>query len=487
MLSAGIAVGGYYAYKKLVGGAGKDMPLTAVAVRDELVVTVTDRGELEAVDAVNVICELEGGGKLVSIKPEGTRVTKGELVAQIDTDALTKLRNEQRAKLETAQGKVLEFESDLTQAKSRQATEDAKAEKTLKLAELALEAYRAPKGEYENQLQRLKSALELARKELVEAEEDLDFTKEQLKKGRGELTAVKAKELGLTQKRFVVNSAEGDLNLVENFSRKQKITELEFNFNDAKRELISTEKAQASAVKKAENQLATAKSSAEIEGETLKRVDKQIGTCTITAPSDGMVLYVNRRWYGDEGQIRPGANLQHQQPIFNLPDFSKMRVNMKVHEALVKRVQLEQTAAIKLDALPNQLLSGKVTKIGTVAQNDGGWGSRVKAYETQVTLDNVPSEAGLKPGMTAEVKILIRKVADAVLVPVTAVAEIDGQRVVYVVRGYVITRRDVTIGQENEQYVQVLTGLEVGEAVALDARSRSAAELKKATGKTAAE
>ena len=474
---------GYYGVNSLLNAGNKDRPLTAQSVRGELTVTVTDRGELEAIDAVQVVCELEGAGKLVSIKPEGTRVTKGEIVAQIDTDALTKSLNEQRAKLQTAQGKVLEFEAEVTQAMSKQATENAKADKTLKLADLSLEAYRAPKGEFEKDRQKLKGALELAKKELVEAEEDLEFTKGQLKKGRGELTAVKGKEFGLQQKRFVVNSAEADLTLLEEYTKKSKLTELEFNAQDAKRELESTKKAQQSTVKKAENQLFTAKSTADIEQETLKRIEQQISTCTIKAPSDGMVLYTNRRYYGEEGQIRPGATLQHQQPIFSLPDFSKMRVNMKVHEALVKKVQMEQVAAIKLDALPNQSLAGKVSKIGTLAQNDGFWGSRVKAYETWITLNHVPSDEGIKPGMTAEVKILIQKLTDVVMVPVSAVAEIDGQRVVYVVEGNTVTRRDVQIGQENEQYVQITEGLDEGVAVALDARSRSAAELKKTTGK----
>ena len=128
-----------------------------------------------------------------------------------------------------------------------------------------------------------------------------------------------------------------------------------------------------------------------------------------------------------------------------------MRVKMKVHEAQVKKVQLNQIASIKLGALPNQALCGKVSKIGTLAQNDGFWGSKVKAYETWITLDHVPSDAGIKPCMTAEVKILIQKLTDVVMVPVSAVAEIDGQRLIYVVEGNTVSRPYVQIGQENEQ------------------------------------
>ena len=458
------------------------MPLTAKAITDELVVTVTDRGELESINAENVICELEGGGKLVTIKPEGTRVSKGDVVAQIDTDQFVKLLNEQKSKLQTAEGKVLEFESEVTQAKSKRDTENAKADKLHRLADLDLEAYKAPKGEFEKELQKLKGALELARKELFEAEEDLEFTKTQLSKGRGELTQVKSKESIVAQRRFNVRSSEAELTLLEEYTKRKKLTELEFNAKDALREKESTKKAQDSAVKKAENQLDTAKSQAEIERDTLKRIQMQIEQCTIKAPSDGLVLYSNRRWYGEQGMIRPGTTLQYQQPIFSLPDFSKMRVNVKIHEAMVKKIREGQTANIKLDFLPNQPLDGKVSKIGTVAQNDGYWGSKIKAYETHVTLDSVPTEAGLKPGMSAEVRVLIQKVPDAVLVPITAVSEFEGAKVVYAVVGRKIERREVEVGQENDQFVQIVKGIEPGEDVALDARSRAAADTK-ASGK----
>jgi HlyD family secretion protein len=49
---------------------------------------------------------------------------------------------------------------------------------------------------------------------------------------------------------------------------------------------------------------------------------------------------------------------------------------------------------------------------------------------------------------------------------------------VYVVRGRGVERHDVTTGDENEQFVQITEGVSDGEAVALDARTRAAADLK---------
>jgi RND family efflux transporter MFP subunit len=455
-----------------------DLPVTGTATMADLHVTVSERGELEAIDAVNVQCELEGGGKLVHIVPEGTVVKKGEVVAQLDPDALTKLLNEQRVKLQAAEGKVLTCQSEVIQARSKEGTENAKADKTLKLARIALKKYTDPQGEYTKEVEKLKGAREEAKKNLQDAQAQLQFAKEQLKKGFGEVNTVTSLELAVQQNQNRLNSATAELRVLEIFTREENETKLKFEADDAEREVVRTREAQKSLVEKAENELETAKSTRDIEKETLERIQKQIDRCTIKAPSDGIVLYSNRRWYGDSGQIRPGSPLEFQQPIFSLPNFSKMRVKMRVHESQIKKVQLEQKAELKLEAVANRVLRGTVTKIGELAQNDGYWGSRIKAYETLINLDEVPTDAGLKPGMSAEVKILVRRVPDALVVPVSAVAEIEGQKVVYAVASGMVQRRPVEIGDENEQFVQILSGLSMGEAVALDARTRAAADLK---------
>ncbi len=462
----------------LFTGEGGDIPLTALVARDELKITVSDRGELESIDATTVHCELRGQAKLSTIVAEGTPVKKDDVVAQLDTDQLTKMSNEQKVKWEAAEGKVLACKSDLIQAESKAGTEIATAELKLKKATIALKKYLDKDGEYVKDLDKLKGQLGLAKKELVEAEEDLEFTKKQLKKGFGDLTQVKAKELGVEQKQYSVNSAQSELRVLEKFTKEEKETELTFAAEDAVREVERVKAAQASAVSKAKSELRTAEATAKIEKAALDDVLKQIDRCTIKAPAAGIVVYASSRYYGDEGRIRPGAQLYNQQPIFSLPDLSKMKVKVKIHESLVKKVKVGMPATLQIEALPNRLLHGQVKKIGTIAQADGWRGGGVKQYETEVSIDDLPSDAGLKPGMSAEVKILVNTLTDAQVVPVAAVTEYEGGRVVYVVSGRKVERRPVEVGESNDQFVQVLSGLTDGDAVALDARGRAAKDLK---------
>ncbi len=484
VLVGAITVGGYagwkYGLSKFFAARSTDRPVTAVVGRGELKITITDRGELESLNALQVTCELQGGGKLVSIIDEGKRVKKGDEVAKLDTDALMNLLNTQDVKWQAAEGKVKSCRSELAQAKNKKESEVAKAELAWTLAKIDLESYDDPQGEYKREVDKLKGVLELKKKELKEAEDDIAFTKDLVKDGYAQLTQIRAKELTVQQRKFEVTSAEADVTLLEKFTRKKKITEFKAKAEEAERELKRTEETQKSLVEKADSELKAAEVTATIEKKQLDRLEQQVKNCTILAPSEGIVVYSNSRYWDDSARIRPGAQLYYRQEIFSLPDLSKMRVKMKIHESVIKKVRVGMSATFQIDALGGRLLNGKVTKIATIAQADGWRGAGVKQYETELSIEDMPADAGLKPGMTAEVKILVGAVSDAVSVPVGGITEYENEKVVYVVKPGGIERRTVTVGDSNEQYVQVTDGVSAGEEVALDARTRAAADLKAA-------
>jgi RND family efflux transporter MFP subunit len=449
--------------------------LTAAAARGELVILVSDKGELESAESVQVVCEVEGGGKLVTILPEGTQVKKGVVVARFDTDVLQKGINEQEVKWETAEGKVKSAVSELEVQRNKAEGEVAKAKLTLTLARLDREAYE--KAEYQALFSKQKSALEIGRKELKEAEDGLEFSRGMVKKGFYQQEQLRAKELFVEGKRSAVEQAQADLMVLEKFTKRKQETKLKAEAEDAERNLQRTVKSQDAANEKADNEVKAARKTAEIEKKQLERLKAQLDKCEVKAPGDGIVIYFKRPW-DESSRIKPGAQVYFQQPIFNLPDLSRMKVKMKVHESVVKKVKVGLPVTMRIDALPNQVLHGKVISVATLAQGDewrGGGG--VKEYETYVSVDDLPAEAGLRPGMSAEAKILVKTIPDALTVPVQAVTEVGGKHVCYVVSGDKVERREVTIGDANDQLVQVLEGIAEGDRVALDARSRAAAEL----------
>ena len=472
---AGLSAGGWYGLRWYFAGKA-DATITATVTRGDLVVTVTERGELESSQTVAVKCELEREqAKLVAILPEGTRVTKGQVVGSFDTDAIQRSILEQEVKFKQADGKAKAAKLDLEITQNKGEGEIDKALLALKLAELDRDAYL--EAEFGVELATHKSAMELARKQFSEAEDNLEFTRTLVKKGFEQQEKIRQMELGVQQQKFSVDSATNKLMLLEKYTKLKKETELNAKARDAKRDLDRSKKSTEAANDKGKADLEAAQQTATVEKQTLDRSRKQLTQCEIKAPADGIIVYFKRPW-DESSRIQPGAMMFYQQPIFNLPDLTKMMVKVKVHESVVKKVTKGLSAGVLIDALPNQPLEGTVESVGTLAHSEGWRGGAVKEYMTDVSLKSLPADAGLKPGMTAEVKIFVKTVPNALLVPVQAVTEKGGIYYAYAKIGKSYERREVKVGEANEQFVQVLEGVQENEEVALDARARANAELK---------
>ena len=99
-----------------------------------------------------------------------------------------------------------------------------------------------------------------------------------------------------------------------------------------------------------------------------------------------------------------------------------MQVKVTVHETKIDQVQLGMRANIRV--LDRQL-RGHVIAIANQAEQTSFFAADVKEYATTVKVDGEPD--ALKPGMTAEVEILIGNLTDVVSLPVVAVLEHGGK------------------------------------------------------------
>ncbi|HSD51278.1 MAG TPA: efflux RND transporter periplasmic adaptor subunit, partial [Candidatus Methylomirabilis sp.] len=126
----------------------------------------------------------------------------------------------------------------------------------------------------------------------------------------------------------------------------------------------------------------------------------------IRAPVDGVVVSRNV----DVGQT-VAASLQAPTLFLIAQDLTKMQVDTNVDEADIGRVVLNQEATFTVDSYPGQLFRGRVVQIRQAPQVI----QNVVTYNTVVAVSN--PDLKLKPGMTANVKILVAQRENALLVP----------------------------------------------------------------------
>lgn len=129
-----------------------------------------------------------------------------------------------------------------------------------------------------------------------------------------------------------------------------------------------------------------------------------------------------------------------------------------VHQSLSK--------CITVDAFPDKVLTGEITKVGVLPDSQNRWmNPDLKVYLTTVTIDG--TQDWVKPGMSTKVEILVNKIDDCLYVPVQAVSPDGDKQICYVAGSSKPDRREVQLGEFNDEFIEVKSGLKEGELVLL--------------------
>jgi len=144
-----------------------------------------------------------------------------------------------------------------------------------------------------------------------------------------------------------------------------------------------------------------------------------------------------------------------------------------LNESIVDRVRPGLRAAVRFEALPNLVLEGLVISVGQIPKrervetdNQRGEETDVRFYISVVKLDGVSPR--LRPGMTTRVDIALSHRENVLAIPHRAVKSDRGKKVCFVAHDESLERREVRIGQETIDLVEVTSGLVEGELVALN-------------------
>ncbi len=143
-----------------------------------------------------------------------------------------------------------------------------------------------------------------------------------------------------------------------------------------------------------------------------------------------------------------------------------MQVNTKVHESQIDKIAAGMKARIRVDAFSDTELNGTVLDVAPLPDPTSFFSSDIKVYTTHVKIDDpLP---GLRPGMTAEVTILVDRKENVLSVPVQAILEYGGKDHVAVKTPNGFDRREVELGVTNDRFVEVVKGITAGTVVALN-------------------
>jgi HlyD family secretion protein len=156
----------------------------------------------------------------------------------------------------------------------------------------------------------------------------------------------------------------------------------------------------------------------QVKAETnMQLAELQLGDVTIRAPMKGTVISKTV----EEGQVIQSAsgNVSGGTTLFTMANLDSMQVRTLVDETDMGQIRAGLQATVNVEAFPDRIFRGVVQKIEPQAEVD----QNVTMFPVIVTLDN--RSGLLRPGMNAEVEILIDRALDVMLVPNNAVVRMQ--------------------------------------------------------------
>jgi multidrug resistance efflux pump len=468
--------GGYFGLDLLGSNTqnGADLVLHEVKSQD-LDILVVERGSLESGRNVDLVCEVEArtaqsaATTILQIVKEGTQVSKGELLVELDSASLKDQITQQNIKVEQAKASLTKAETDLEITKSQNESDIQTAQIAVDLAEIDLSKYL--EGDYLQERRNIDGEIVIAKEELNRAQERLDYSEKLHLKGYVSASEVEADRLSVTKSQNALNVANEKARVLEEYTKRRQVTDLQNKLDEARRKLDRVRNESKAKEAQSSSSMLAQKLTTETEDNTLKKLERQLDKCKIYAPTEGMVVYANdpnamMRGGQQQVQIEEGASVRERQKIIRIPDLSSMQVNVKVHEAKVSHVRPGQRAKVRVESMPDRILPGTVRTVATTADAQNWFSSGVQVYTVMVGVDETVE--GLKPGMTAEVEIMADRLENVVAVPVQSIVEREGQNYCYVLTAPARTPeiRRVEVGASNDKMVAIEKDtLKVGDVV----------------------
>jgi HlyD family secretion protein len=139
----------------------------------------------------------------------------------------------------------------------------------------------------------------------------------------------------------------------------------------------------------------------------------------IKAPADGMVIYCDHWNWNEKRKLQAGDMVWMGVPIVRLPDLTEMEVVAQVNEVDGPKLSIGSKAEIRLDTYPDTVITGSVKEISQTAVK-ASWMAKAKVFRVVISLDRTVMEI-MKPGMSAQVSVIVSETAPQLLIPRAAV------------------------------------------------------------------
>ncbi len=435
--------------------------------RGDLLVTLTENGTLVAKESRKISSGTDSQGKVTFLIEEGKAVPEGELLCKLDSTELETQVEQLGLDIVQAQANLDTARTELDIQKTENAAAIEKGQLALEKAHKEQDRYRD--GDAPAERRKLDVAIKEAETGHSRAKKKYEDSQKLFEQTYINKSQLEQDQIDYERAVVQLDGSHLDLQMFEKYTLPMGMRDREVAVRDAEREKENAEKRAQSTLRQKEVGVEQNEKRLQMLNKQLEKTQKEIAKMTITAPIPGIVLYgdPDEPWYREN--IRLGGEVWGGMTLFTLPDLRVMQVKLQIHEADINKLKEGQTAKVSMDTYPGVMLDGDVTRIASIAGGgDDRWNRdpEVRKFSVEITLKG-GDELRLKPGISAKAEIYIDKREQAVYVPLQCVFTEEGRSFCWVDDGGEPQRAEVTPGMSNDNFVEILAGLDPGKRVLL--------------------
>jgi len=212
----------------------------------------------------------------------------------------------------------------------------------------------------------------------------------------------------------------------------------------------------------------SAKLQLDIARASLAKAREELSKTRIVAPHDGMVsdldVYV--------GNVISGAgSFSNGTTLMKVNEMKNLRVEADLNEIEANKISVGASATLTFDSLPGTSFNGKVDYLSVFGVQDS---TTSTLYKFPVRVNFSVGEKFIRPGISANISILVSRAENVVSVPASAIFVVDNMRYVFIKRSeHRYEFREIEMGIGNLNFVEVKKGLAEGDEVATSRPSQS--------------
>lgn len=417
---------------------------TTFAETETVITRVTGKGEVSLVNTELIYTSIEAEVAEVLVEKNDT-VKKGQ--------TLIRYKEKTREDLENAIKEAkLSVESAQISLNTEMIPDDPVPQTTVERAKLDVERSELAAGDARDALKDLEDKISKREDDLIEAKAELDDTKKLLDIGAipqsdydAKTKEIKAIEDSVEELKKTIKIKENDM-----LSAQQELDYKQLSYE----ETINPKKDSTKQNRIKQQQITLEKSKLNLE-----KLENELENFAeeILSPIDGTVTEVN---------VSRGELTSTSKSIMEIADVSDYVVKTDINERNSGRIQIGQDVEIKGAVLGDEIVSGKVSKIGYIAEAKTTSNQTEKVIPVEISVEKSETTSALKPGFSLDVAIITAVYENVVTVPIlSTVSESGGNYFVFVVKeDNTLEKRQVELGAYSDMSVEV-TGVSEGEKI----------------------